>query len=79
MVTEVIRKPVFNGFANYEVKPKETLYSLSQSFGISQEELISLNPTLKDGVKVGILKVQEKALSKWFQIQEERLQICLKP
>jgi LysM repeat protein len=60
-VTEVIRKPVFNGFANYEVKPKETLYSLSQSFGISQEELISLNPTLKDGVKVGmILKVPGK-------------------
>ena len=61
VVTEVIRKPVFNGFANYEVKPKETLYSLSQSFGISQEELISLNPTLKDGVKVGmILKVPGK-------------------
>lgn len=61
VVTEVIRKPVFNGFANYEVKPKETLYSLSQSFGITQEELISLNPTLKDGVKVGmILKVPGK-------------------
>jgi LysM repeat protein len=49
VVTEVIRKPVFNGFANYEVKPKETLYSLSQSFGITQEELIDLNPTLKRG------------------------------
>lgn len=58
VVTEVIRKPVFNGFANYEVKPKETLYSLSQSFGITQEELIGLNPTLKDGVRIGmILKV----------------------
>jgi LysM repeat protein len=61
VVTEVIRKPVFNGFANYEVKPKETLYSLSQSFGITQEELIDLNPTLKEGVKVGmILKVPGK-------------------
>ena len=61
VVTEVIRKPVFNGFANYEVKPKETLYSLAQSFGITQEELIDLNPSLKDGVKIGmILKVPGK-------------------
>ena len=61
VVTEVIRTQKFNGFANYEVKPKETLYSLSQSFGITQEELITLNPTLKDGVRIGmILKVPGK-------------------
>ncbi|KAB1155617.1 LysM peptidoglycan-binding domain-containing protein [Flavobacterium luteum] len=61
VVTEVIRTQKFNGFANYEVKPKETLYSLSQSFNISQEELMTLNPTLKDGVRIGmILKVPGK-------------------
>ncbi|HWR94830.1 MAG TPA: LysM peptidoglycan-binding domain-containing protein [Flavobacterium sp.] len=47
-----------NGYANYEVKSGQTLYSLSQMFNISQEELIELNPTLKNGVKEGmILKV----------------------
>lgn len=61
VVTEVIRTQKFNGFANYEVKPKETLYSLSQSFGITQDELMTLNPTLKDGVRMGmILKVPGK-------------------
>ena len=74
VVTEVIRKPVFNGFANYEVKPKETLYSLSQSFGISQEELISLNPTLKEGVKVGmILKVPGKGSIKMVSDSERKV------
>jgi LysM repeat protein len=43
---------------NYEVKPKETLYSLSKMFGLSQEELINRNPALANGVVVGmILKV----------------------
>lgn len=71
VVKEVVQEPVVQtetthvtkktGYANYEVKPKETLYSLSQAFGITQEELIGLNPTLKDGVKVGmILKVPGK-------------------
>jgi len=59
--TETIKTTRKNGFANYEVKPKETLFSLAQTFDISQEELISLNPTLKDGVKIGmILKVPGK-------------------
>lgn len=48
-------------FANYEVKPQETLYSLAQRFGITQDELIALNPTLAEGVKTGmILKVPGK-------------------
>jgi len=46
------------GFGKYEVKPKETLYSLSRQFGLSQNDLTDLNQELKDGVKVGmILKV----------------------
>ncbi|HEX8268592.1 MAG TPA: LysM peptidoglycan-binding domain-containing protein [Flavobacterium sp.] len=48
-------------FANYEVKPKETLFSLSQMFDITTDELIAMNPTLQDGVKIGmILKVPGK-------------------
>ncbi|HMK05907.1 MAG TPA: LysM peptidoglycan-binding domain-containing protein, partial [Flavobacterium sp.] len=59
--TETVTTRKNNGYANYEVKPKETLFSLAQSFNISQEELIELNPTLKEGVKTGmILKVPGK-------------------
>ncbi|MGZ9733938.1 PBP1 and LysM peptidoglycan-binding domain-containing protein [Flavobacterium sp. GNP002] len=45
-------------YLNYTVKPKETLYSLSKMAGMSQEELITLNPALSQGVVEGmILKV----------------------
>ena len=45
-------------YLNYTVKPKETLYSLSKMVGMSQEELITLNPALSQGVVEGmILKV----------------------
>ena len=45
----------------YTVKPKETLYSLSTQFGVSQEKLVELNPELKEGLKEGmILKVPAK-------------------
>ena len=48
------------GYKEYAVKPKETLYGLSKMFGISQEELVKLNPALSEGVRDGmILKVPE--------------------
>jgi len=55
-------KPVIRGgFANYEVKPKETMFSLTQMFDITEQELIKLNPELISGVKIGmILKVPGK-------------------
>ncbi|AWI26884.1 PBP1 and LysM peptidoglycan-binding domain-containing protein [Flavobacterium pallidum] len=46
-----IKKPEF---VDYQVKPKETLYSLGRKFGMAQEELIKLNPELKEGVKEGM-------------------------
>jgi LysM repeat protein len=45
-----------------EVQPKETLYSLSKTFGMSQEGFIALNPQLKAGVEIGmLLKVPSQA------------------
>ncbi len=45
-------------YVNYVVKPKETLYSLSKKIGLSQEELLKLNPALANGVEIGMtLKV----------------------
>lgn len=39
----------------YVVKPQETLYGLTTQFGCSQEELIALNPELKEGVREGMI------------------------
>lgn len=48
-------------YTTYDVKAKETLYSLSKSFGLSQDELIALNPIIKEGVEIGMtLKVPVK-------------------
>jgi LysM repeat protein len=49
-------KPEINKpeFVDYQVKPKETLYSLGRKFGMDQEALLKLNPDLKDGVKEGM-------------------------
>ena len=45
-------------YMDYQVKPKETFYSLSHTFHITPEELTALNPALSEGVKEGmVLKV----------------------
>ena len=58
VATESVKTTTRSGYANYEVRSGETLYSLSQKLNCSQEELIALNPRLKEGLKLGmILKV----------------------
>lgn len=39
----------------YDVKPKQTLYTLTRKFSVSENELIHLNPALKDGLKAGMV------------------------
>lgn len=80
------------GYANYEVKQKETLYSLTQTLGITQDELIELNPSLKDGVKEGMILLvpgkgsitvignsKYKDLTKTIQIQNKKQLVLLLP
>ncbi|SFA88291.1 LysM domain-containing protein [Flavobacterium swingsii] len=46
----------------YVIKAKETLYSISNQFEVTQEELLALNPELKDGVIEGMsIKVPMKS------------------
>jgi LysM repeat protein len=53
--------PTIN-YIDYEVKPKETLYSLSKMSGLGQDELVRLNPALTNGVEIGmIIKVPSTA------------------
>ncbi len=45
-------------FRFHEVQPKETLFSLSKHFGVSQDSIVRLNPALASGLKSGmVLKV----------------------
>lgn len=49
-------------YIDYTVKPKETFYSLSKMFGLTQQQLIELNPILSAGVQEGmVLKVPSKS------------------
>ncbi len=57
--------PVVNTdhYVFYEVKPKQTTYSLTRNLGIGYNDLLALNPALANGLKAGmILKIpKEKA------------------
>ncbi|AOW09643.1 LysM peptidoglycan-binding domain-containing protein [Flavobacterium gilvum] len=49
-------------YIDYTVKPKETFYSLSKMFGLTQQQLVELNPILSSGVQEGmVLKVPSKS------------------
>lgn len=55
-------EPVKTDNVGYVVLPKETLFGLSRKLGISQENLIKLNPELKEGVREGmVLHLPENA------------------
>src|SRR5690606_6771175 len=42
-------------FQYYEVKPKEGFFRLKAKFGLSEEEIVALNPYAKDGLKDGMI------------------------
>ncbi len=46
---------VEEGIIMYQVEKKETLFSLSQKFAISQAQLLEHNPELSKGVKEGVI------------------------
>jgi len=46
-------KPVSRDFIFHEVQKEETLYSISRKYGVSQDEIVRLNPDAKEGVKIG--------------------------
>ncbi|MEZ4859003.1 MAG: LysM peptidoglycan-binding domain-containing protein [Flavobacteriaceae bacterium] len=50
-----------NRFDFYEVQPKEGFYRLKVKLGLSEEEIIALNPYAKEGLKEGmILKIPKE-------------------
>lgn len=59
----------------YEVKKKETMYSLCRKFNLSSYELIKRNPSLKKGVKAGMIihvpRVKETAVDDTSSVSSE--------
>jgi len=52
-------------FDYYTVKPKEGFYSLTKKLGVSKDSLVAMNPSLVDGLKLGmILKYPKSKLIK---------------
>ena len=77
--TKTVHTLTKNGFANYEVKSGDTMYSLTQYFKVAEEELMQLNPTLRDGVKLGmILKVPGRGTVKTDIIESTDLKVASK-
>lgn len=65
-------------YATYEVKPKETLYSLAKMANMSQDEFIVLNPELKNGVEIGML-LKMPVDTVFSSVQENKVYADLTP
>ncbi|ESU22712.1 hypothetical protein FEDK69T_19720 [Flavobacterium enshiense DK69] len=72
--TPVVQPKQTVQYKDYTVQPKETLYSLTRGAGISQEQMLAVNPELANGVKTGmVIKVPSDA--KFNQIAPNKQQI----
>jgi LysM repeat protein len=61
--TENYSEQTING--THKVIKGETIYAICKKYNLSQEQIISLNPTLKDGLKEGqLLKVKDTEIKK---------------
>lgn len=54
VIVKDLPKPKAGDYIDYVVKSKETLYSLSKMFTLSQENLIAINPELTNGLQEGM-------------------------
>lgn len=55
----------------YVVRPSETLYSIAKDYGVSEQELIYLNPELKKGLKLGMILRVPKGQKKEITVKEK--------
>ena len=58
-----------DNFIFYEVKPKQTEYSLTRNLDITYTELLKLNPTLSEGLKAGMILKLPKARSADLEVK----------
>ncbi len=83
LVPKEVVKPSDEDFTVHKVEKLETMFSLTNMYGISSEELIEANPELADGVKEGMLlriPNRAKAEKDWFEDivdPDKRLKIAM--
>ncbi len=58
-----------DNFIFYEVKPKQTEFSLTRKLGITYKDLLDLNPDLKNGLKAGMVLKLPKGLNGDFEVK----------
>lgn len=58
-----------DNFIFYEVKPKQTTFSLTRKLGISYKELLALNPELAGGLKAGMVLKLPKDQTGDFEVK----------
>lgn len=58
-----------DNFIFYEVKPKQTEFSLTRKLGISYTDLLALNPDLKEGLKAGMVLKLPKDQTGDFEVR----------
>jgi LysM repeat protein len=75
MVIRIPEKKVETGEVNtdnyifYEVKPKQTEFSLTRKLGISYRDLLALNPDLQNGLKAGMVLKLPKEQTGEFEVR----------
>lgn len=75
MVIRIPERKVEGGEVNtdnyifYEVKPKQTEFSLTRKLGLSYKELLALNPDLKNGLKAGMVLKLPKEQTGNFEVR----------
>jgi len=75
MIIRIPQRKVETGDVNtdnyifYEVKPKQTEFSLTRKLGISYKDLLILNPDLNDGLKAGMVLKLPKEQTGNFEVR----------
>ncbi len=65
-------------FWYYTVKEKDTLYSLSQQYGVSVATIINENPQLQDGLKAGtVIKIRKSAASEAIKYSADSTRLVI--
>ncbi len=92
LIIKELPKPKAGDYIDYVVKSKETIYSLSKMFTLSQENLIAINPELTNGLQEGmtikvptttsiksVVKKEKSELSRFIKNGEKKKLALLLP
>lgn len=68
---EDIKPALPEDYIEHVVEEKETLYSISKTYNIGIDSIVSINPTLIDGLKIGMVLYIPKTEQEYIQQQKD--------